>query len=515
MYYELPRLNPDEIIEYLRKSRTDDPLLSVEEVLAKHETILKEWADKNLDAPIPEENIYREIVSGETLADRPEILKVLKQIESPKIKAILTVEVQRLSRGDLEDAGRLIKLLRYTNTLVITPYKTYNLKDEYDRDFFERELKRGNEYLEYQKKIMNRGRLLSISQGNYLSPVPPYGYDRTVVMDGKKKCPTLKINPQKADAVRMIFDMYVNQDMGLKKICNYLNTHGIKSDKGLNWTASTLKDVIENVTYTGKVRWNRRGSVVSVEDSEITVSRPRAKKGEYLVYDGKHEAIISDELFRAAMDKQGRNHRAKADTKIRNPLAGLLYCQCGKAMVYHPHTNRSGQDVPRLQCNGQVFCNTKSCKYQDVLALVENTLKSHIKDFEIHIENKDNETYNFSEELIKTLKARYAELEKKEIRQWEKYSEEEMPKKIFDALNEKVQREKAEVEAALQDAYETMPPKIDYEEKLKHFSNALTALNDPSYSIEKKNSWLKSCIERITYYNNDGEISLDVKLRLL
>ena len=114
-------LEPDEVLVYLRKSRSDDPLLSVEEVLRRHETILDEWAEKNLKGPVPEENKYREIVSGETIADRPEIQKVLRLIESPKIKAVLVVEVQRLSRGDLEDAGRLIKLLRYTDTLVITP----------------------------------------------------------------------------------------------------------------------------------------------------------------------------------------------------------------------------------------------------------------------------------------------------------------------------------------------------------------------------------------------------------
>ena len=119
--------------------------MTVEEVLLKHETILDEWCETNLGAKIPETNKFREVVSGETIDDRPEIQKVLRMVESPKIKAILAVEVQRLSRGDLEDAGRLIKLLRYTNTFVITPQKTYNLQDEYDRDIFERELKRGNE----------------------------------------------------------------------------------------------------------------------------------------------------------------------------------------------------------------------------------------------------------------------------------------------------------------------------------------------------------------------------------
>ena len=116
-YYDYSQFKADEILVYLRKSRTDDPLLTVEEVLQRHEAILDEWAEKNLGMKIPEENKFREVVSGETIADRPEVQKVLRMIESPKIKAILIVEIQRLSRGDLEDAGRLIKLLRYTNTL--------------------------------------------------------------------------------------------------------------------------------------------------------------------------------------------------------------------------------------------------------------------------------------------------------------------------------------------------------------------------------------------------------------
>ena len=122
MFYPTPiNFKPEEILEYLRKSRSDDPLLSIEEVLNKHETILDEWAEKVLGQKIPEVNKFREVVSGETIEDRPEIQKILNKIESPKYKAILIVDVQRLSRGDLEDAGRLIKLLRYTNTVVITP----------------------------------------------------------------------------------------------------------------------------------------------------------------------------------------------------------------------------------------------------------------------------------------------------------------------------------------------------------------------------------------------------------
>lgn len=125
-YFE--RFLADEILVYMRKSRSDDPLMSVEEVLSKHWSILSDWLDRNVDGTVPEENIYREVVSGETIDGRPEVLKILSRIENPRIKAILVVEVQRLSRGDLEDCGRLIKLLRYTKTKVITPQKSMTWK---------------------------------------------------------------------------------------------------------------------------------------------------------------------------------------------------------------------------------------------------------------------------------------------------------------------------------------------------------------------------------------------------
>ena len=162
IYREPIKLHYYEVLEYDRKSRSDDPLLSLEEVLEKHGKILEEYAVNNLGGPIPEENKYKEVGSGESIDSRPEMLELLKRVESPAIKAIMVVDVQRLSRGDLEDAGRLIKLLRYTNTYVITPMKIYDLRDEYDRDAFERELKRGNEYLEYFKKIQARGKLASV-----------------------------------------------------------------------------------------------------------------------------------------------------------------------------------------------------------------------------------------------------------------------------------------------------------------------------------------------------------------
>ena len=70
MYRQPPKFSPDEILVYLRKSRADDPSMTVEEVLAKHERILLNWIEENLDKPIPQENYYREVISGESLDSR-------------------------------------------------------------------------------------------------------------------------------------------------------------------------------------------------------------------------------------------------------------------------------------------------------------------------------------------------------------------------------------------------------------------------------------------------------------
>ena len=506
--WQLPHMTVEEIIIYLRKSRTDDPALTVEEVLAKHETLLDEWVERHFPGQrVPEENRFREVVSGETIEDRPQVQEVLRKMESPKYKAVLVVEPQRLSRGDLEDVGRLMKLLRYTNTIVATTSEIYDLREERDRDLFERELKRGNEFLEYQKKIMKRGRELAVSQGHYLAKNPPYGFRKTIVMDGKRKCHTLEPHPEQADVVRMIFDMYVNQDLGRVTIARRLNDLGIKSATGGMWSQDTIKTMLENEHYIGKVRWNWKQTITIVEDGEIRRVRPRNKVGEYLVYDGLHDGIVSEELFLAAQEKKGRNHRAKPSTKVRNPLAGLLFCQCGRAMSLRTYKNKEGKErsAPRLLCDNQAYCGTTSALYHEILDRVREMLAQQIEDFEIRIKNDDKDSRRLHDSLVKQLEQQLADLEKKEMSQWEKYSEEDMPKEIFEKLNAKVLQDKEAVQQGLCTARKSMPAPVDYEEKLVRFQDALAALNDPTADAERQNNLLKACIERIDYHREKAE----------
>ena len=501
---------PEEILLYLRKSRSDDPQFSIEEVLQKHETILNEWIANNLEGTIPEENRYREVVSGESIEDRIEFQKLLKRAESPKIKAVLVVELQRLGRPDLEEIGRITKIFRYTGITVITPMKSYNLQDEYDRDYFERELKRGNEYLEYQKKIMARGRLLSVSQGNYIGSVPPYGYDKIWITEDKKKYPTLQENKEQADIVRMIFDMYVNKGVGVHLIAKHLDSISIKPLKGKHWSSDSIKEMLRNVHYIGKVKWNWRKTVTIVEDSEIMKTRPKSKDGEYLIYDGKHSAIISEEIFYAAQEKIGKNHRAKPTTKIRNPLAGILYCQCGRAMSLRTYKKDGVERTPaRLLCDDQVHCGTGSCLYDEMIDRVCDILKQCIADFEAKSKTDNLDSVALHKKIIANLEKKLADLEEKEVLQWDGQYDPDpnkrIPPDVFPKLRAKLLQDKEETRQALIKAHESMPTPIDYEDAIYKFKDALNALKDDKRSAEDKNTLLKACIKRIEYHREKPE----------
>lgn len=505
LYEITPALRPEEVLDYLRKSQSDDPTLTVEEILARHEKHLDEWAEKNLGAKVPEENKFREVVSGETIKERPEINKILRMIESPKYRAVKVVEPQRLTRGDLEDIGRIMKLLKLTNTLVITLDRIYNLRDEYDWNAFEAELKRGNDYLKYTKKILNRGKLLSVSQGNYISSVPPYGYDKAIVTDGKKKCPTLKENKEQADVVRLIFDLYVNKDMGRKRICNYLEEMKIKPPKGKYWSPASLKEMLSNIHYMGMIKWNWRKTVEIVDEGEYIKTRPKSKIGEFLIYEGRHEGIISEELFNAAQEKQGRLHRAKATTKVRNPLVGVVFCSCGRSMIYKRYKDKDGKDrcLPRIMCPDQAHCGSGSCTFDELYEKVCLILKECIEDFEIRIQNDEGSSMKLHASLIKNLEKKLKDLQEKELAQWERQSHPDeslrMPEHIFKQLNEKLLEEKEEVQEALCKAYASMPEPVDYEEKITRFKEALDVLQDPDADAELKNKLLKTCIDKIIY----------------
>ena len=231
---------------YLRKSRKDYEFSNeeIEKTLERHEKILQNFATATYGHKIPEENIFREVVSGDTISDRPEMQKVMSLIEDPKYKAVLVLEIERLARGNTIDQGLIAQTFEYTNTLIITPQKIFNLNDDMDRSFFEDGLYQSRKYLLYTKKILTRGRVTSVREGKYIGSSTPFGYDKEKLKNTKGY--KLIINKQEAEIVKTIFKLENN-----KPIIDILTEAKIASSRRearefLNNNAITLNGEIIN-----------------------------------------------------------------------------------------------------------------------------------------------------------------------------------------------------------------------------------------------------------------------------
>jgi DNA invertase Pin-like site-specific DNA recombinase len=496
---------------YLRKSRQDNPDETVSEVLAKHEAILQEWAKRELGHEIPEDCIYREIVSGESLSERVEAQKVLDRIEDPRVVGILVVEPQRLSRGDLEDCGHLISTLRYTKTLVATPMMTYDMENKMERRFFQDELMRGRDFLEYTKEILLRGRIAAVKRGCYIGRTEPYGYNKVVI--GKDH--TLEPNDD-ADIVRLVFDLYVNQGKTYYQIACHLNDMKIPSPKGGIWCKDTIRKILLNTHYIGKVSFNKIKRTTIVENGERVTKKLTQPQEEVIMAEGKHQAIIDTETFEKAQERLRLNPSTRHNFVLQNPFAGIMYCAgCGKAIMRHPYKHAG----LRLECRSRPKCY-KSAKYEEVLeAVIVSLEQSELPALKARMRNGDGNSVAIQKKLLERLEKQMEEFRQQEEKQFDLLETGVYTQDRFEQRNAALRQKMEECQEKIYEAKATMPKQVDYTERVASLEKAIVALKDPKVSPEVKNKLLKAVVTKIEFStgetgHNYTEIKLKFNMRL-
>ena len=499
---------------YLRKSRQDDPNETVEEVLSKHETILQEYAMREFGGKIPEKNIYREVVSGESIDEREEIKKVLSRIEDPNIIGVLVIEPQRLSRGDLIDCGTLISNFQYTSTFVVTPVMTYNLGNKMERKFFQDELLRGRDYLEYTKEILMRGRIASVKRGCYIIPTAPYGFDRIKI--GRDW--TLTPNDD-ADVVRLIFDWYVNEDLSLNAIAKRLREQGYPSRFGGKWHPDTIRTIIGNVHYIGKVRFNYTKETQFVENGVRVVRRKRQPEEEVIIAEGKHNGIIPIELFEAAQNRLKNNPRANIELGFANILSGMFKCKhCGMAMRL---VQKQAPTMSRYYCKYGTSQHYKSAGEPVVLNILLSVLKEvELPKLQAKIKNGDGNAATIQKRRLEKLSKQMEEYRQQEDKQYEFLETGQYTQELFNKRNSALREKMEACEKEILQTRASIPKSINYEDKVVLLEKAIAALENPTMPAKQKNRILRAIIKRIDYSAVDlgrgkgADITLEVELLL-
>lgn len=503
---------------YLRKSREDiDAEKRGEgETLARHERILKGVTEEQ---GLNVVQVYKEVVSGETIQDRPLMTQMMQEVYAGKYKGVIVVKPDRLSRGDLENMGYIMNGLKFSGTLLVTPGMTFDvLNNKYHEQMLEMQL--FNSKQEYRSIVarMQDGKMLSIREGNYMGSLPPYGYD---IVKPDRWTRTLALNADSENVVK-IFDWFVNDRLNPGEIARKLFNMGIPTLTGNpEWHRATIKDILKNELYTGKIRWYRRKSSRELDDDgNIKKKKRRHASEKYLVVPGKHPAIISEEMFERAQELFCGSVPKRAGMVVVNPLSGLLKCSvCGKTMCYNTYGYKYNTQ-PRFVHAESSVCKMKSAYSSEVLELLCQSLRAYIDDFEFKVSSA----------------GRMEEIEKhtKEIQQLEAELEKARAKRrrLFDDYDDGVYtpaefKERKAVWAEriehmsheLEELQKHKPAEVNYSEKAFKFTEALNALENPEKPPKEQNELLKDILERIDYSCEDlgrqkgGIITLDLIIK--
>lgn len=346
---------------YLRKSRAEEGM-ETDEILSRHREWLVECAERHgLDIV----KYYPEVVSGESLYARPQMLHLLEAVEAGEYDAVLCMDLDRLSRGRMKDQGIILDAFKDSGTLIVTPEKVYDLADEIDDELAEFKTFMSRREYKIINKRLRRGLKRSIQDGCYVANAP-YGYKK-VTIDRK---PTLEIFEPEAKFVRMMFDLYT-QGYGCVYIAGQINAMGAKPHRSAQFSRSSVAAIIRNPTYIGKIVWDQKSHIkknTKGNPKHITIYNPREK---WTITEGLHPSIVDVQTYEKAQEiMNGKYRPSKNDGTIKSPLAGLVKCGgCGGNMQ-----RLVIKDIPYL------LCPRKGCCAAAKFHLVEESILSHLSE---------------------------------------------------------------------------------------------------------------------------------------
>lgn len=499
----MPRLKEGLYALYLRKSRADieREKFGELETLAIHERDLLALAKR--DGYAVDKPYYKELVSGEHIADRLEFQKLMQKVEAGVYRGILVHEVSRLGRGEAMEYGYVLFTLRRTGTLVVTLTRVYDPRNADDFRALQMEMFLSNMELGNIRWRLTNGSRARAEMGCFVKSRAAYGYDR-VRINGLW---TLKANDD-APTVRMIFERAAAGDP-LGTIAREMNEAGMRTASGGFWSAGRIGTIISNPVYMGKIRYNYyRNELIPTDGFNYT--RKQFINEEYILVDGLHDGIVSEELWHAANDRNNGSGRVKHDYELKNPLAGLLVCKkCGRAMIrFINHVKSSGNKIEHYRHAPFCDCKAQGARLDVVMGLLCEALENIACDLEAR--ETVGEADVRAEELA-AIEKQLAREERTLDKLFELYLADAITVEEFKSRRENSEELQSALKArcASLEGEATSPQEVAFT-----IREALGKLKDDAVPPQAKNAALRSFIERIEYENFTRPRSRDYDIRL-
>lgn len=391
-------------------------------------------------------------ISGKSIKARPAMKEMLRDADNKKFDMVITWKINRIARNTLE-LLQIVDLLEKNNIA----FKSYseNFETETPMGKFSLQMMGAVGELERGTIAQNvkMGMLARAREGRWNGNVV-MGYDLKPIENStnkKRKDTELVINPKEAEVVRTIFKMY-SEGNGYKAIVGYLNKYGHTTKRGNSFAVSSVKDILNNPVYIGKIRYN-----VLQNWSE---KRRKHKNPNPILVDGIHEPIIEQELWDKVQNmlesSKGKPSRIY-DGEF--PLTGILRCpECGAGMVIMRSTRTKKDGTKRrleYYCcgnwknRGTAVCHSNAIRADKANEYVFGKLSELlsndklVKDIVSNINSTRKAMVDPSKDELEKIAKELDKIESKKKKLFEAYEEEIINKEDFKArVAELKEREK-------------------------------------------------------------------------
>lgn len=467
---------------------------------AQKRLLLKYAKEHNI--VVSKEYIYEEKgISGRKADRRPEFMRMISTAKSnpSPFDVILVWKFSRFARNQEESIVYKSLLRRKCNVEVISVSEP--LVEGPFGSLIERIIEWMDEY--YSIRLSGevfRGMSEKAMKGGYQAR-PPLGYK--IITKGEPPV----IVPEEAKIVEYIFDKYVNARSGIFDIARSLNTMGVKTSRGKAFERRSVEYILQNPTYCGKIRWNRTTNATN----EI---KP---KEDWILADGTHPAIISEELFHAAQERFQIEYRptgARPSSTYRHWLSGIVKCpECGRTMIAKGTTGKS---------NNKQYCYFTCYGYSKGKCLAKNSvsskklepvviagIKAATSDTNLSFTIKKSIPVEDKSEL-KILEGLLAKIEIKEKRIKEAYmngidSLEEYKENKLLLTKERADLEEKIKSTSAKPTDNTEEIKKDMQERIRNVYDIITSDN---FTDQQKSDSIRSIVEKIVYKKEEEMVEI-------
>lgn len=336
--------------------------------------MIQEFAKRtNLDVVFDNNFIYED--DGEsgfktTLLQRPAMKKMLNDIDKGLIDTVFFKGISRFAR----DSGETITTAKRLNNKGV---RVLSLEENYDsfRDeptMFQIYAVMAEQESRKTSIRVSLGNKQKARNGLWSGTVTPLGYSKVKDLPNEELQKKLyekgahkqSLYPNEyAHIIQKVFNLYVKENMGRKKIVSWLNDHGYKTNRGKLFQEKHITDILANEVYIGNIVYGKtRYNYVEDEEKNKKIQQTvHLSENDWVRAENAHPAIIDKELFEMAQKKILENKQLHPHPKrfnaAKHPLTGLLKCGlCGGNMICQKRTNKK-KDGTKLEYRYYV-CST-------------------------------------------------------------------------------------------------------------------------------------------------------------